>query len=223
MLALLKRALLALILSLTLAAQVEMLLQYPSTCSRGKGRSRSKSRCRERSASVLMRDGSTAENYFRLGDNVRVIAGPRHQLSSLSLSFPSSSSIKLPEFDKTFSSVGFVGVVHEVWEKCDVDPHCCCAELAFDAPIRVMFNVSLVSCNEYGAIGAATVHWSAQFAVDELEKTAAPQLSAEGGRLVGERAGVESGAGKRKALQNEVRFEIDEDVTYLGKYVDSKY
>ena len=46
--------------------------------------------------------------------------------------------MKLPEFDDSFSSLGFEGVVVDIWDKCEVDPHCCCAELAYDAPIRVM-------------------------------------------------------------------------------------
>jgi hypothetical protein len=48
-----------------------------------------------------------------------------------------------------------------VWEKCVVDPHCCCAELAFDAPIEVRFEG-----NEYDEQQDS---WTAFFAVDEIE------------------------------------------------------
>jgi hypothetical protein len=100
-------------------------------------------------------------------------------------------------------------VVNDVWEKCEVDPHCCCAELAFDAPITVSFNVTMISCNEYGAVGNSTVVWSTQYAVDEIEK-----LARERGN---------NNEGQQRVNGNAVRIEIDEDVAYLGDYVDSKY
>ena len=55
------------------------------------------------------------------------------------------------------SSRGLVGVVTSVWHICEEDPVCCCAELAFDAPIEVSFEDKLDGL------------WSAHFALDELE------------------------------------------------------
>jgi hypothetical protein len=131
---------------------------------------------------------------------------PPHLLTSLG-----RTEIKLPEFARQFSSVGFVGTVQEVWEKCEVDPHCCCAELAFDAPITVAFNVTMVSCNEYGATGSSSVRWTTQYAVDEIEKV----------RLgLNPVPSLDDGNGSKA---NTVMIEIDEDVSYLGNYADSKY
>jgi hypothetical protein len=93
---------------------------------------------------LYMRDGSTAENYFSLGDKVRVVKDMWHY-----------NNIGNGE---KFSSIGMSGIVTDVWEKCDVDPHCCCAELVFDAPIEVTFNHS------------SKVSWSARFAIDEIQK-----------------------------------------------------
>jgi hypothetical protein len=33
------------------------------------------------------------------------------------------------------------GVVTSTWEKCEVDPHCCCAELATEGAVRVDFDL----------------------------------------------------------------------------------
>ena len=49
----------------------------------------------------------------------------------------------------------------QVWEKCEVDPACCCAELAFDAPIEVRF--------EGDDYDETSSFWTAFFAVDEIE------------------------------------------------------
>ena len=97
-----------------------------------------------------MRDGSTAENYFSLGDKVIVVKDTWHYKS-------------IGNGEK-FSSKGISGVVTDVWEKCEVDPHCCCAELAFDAPIEVTFNRNQLP-NEI-----IEAQWSARFAVDEIRK-----------------------------------------------------
>ena len=94
-----------------------------------------------------MRDGSTASNYFSVGARVRVVKPVTHRPPAL----PSRS----------FSSFGKVGTVIGVWEKCEVDPHCCCAELAFDAPIEVRFD-------DYD-YNPAECSWTAFYAVDEIE------------------------------------------------------
>jgi hypothetical protein len=69
-----------------------------------------------------MRDGSTASTYYSLGDRVKVLIDVWHQ----------------PVGKQRYTSKGLEGVIIDVWDKCEVDPHCCCAELAFDAPIRVV-------------------------------------------------------------------------------------
>jgi len=52
------------------------------------------------------------------------------------------------------SSKGLVGCVVSVWEICAEDPACCCAELATDAPVEVVFG--------------EPVEWLGYFAEDEL-------------------------------------------------------
>lgn len=94
--------------------------------------------------SILMRDGSTASVFFAIGDKVRIIKDVWHHPKSL----PSFTSIKM------------IGTVCDIWEKCEVDPHCCCAELAFDAPVQVRFAGS-----QYDA---DTDNWTAHFALDEI-------------------------------------------------------
>lgn len=74
---------------------------------------------------AAMIDSSTASVFIRSGDRVRVAVDVWHR--------PSGSDVN------RFSSRGFVGTVTDVWEKCEEDPHCCCAELAFDAPYEVSF------------------------------------------------------------------------------------
>lgn len=99
------------------------------------------------SRGLLMRDGSTASNYFSVGARVRVVKPVTHR--------PNAQS------SESFLSLGKVGTVVGVWEKCEVDPHCCCAELAFEAPIEVRFNDS-----DYDP---AKSFWTAFYAVDEIE------------------------------------------------------
>lgn len=93
-----------------------------------------------------MRDGSTASTYFNVGDKVRIVENVWHR----------------PQAKQPFSSKDLVGVVCGVWEKCEVDPHCCCAELAFDAPIEVLF-----TGDQYDA--DANI-WTAHFSVDEIQR-----------------------------------------------------
>jgi len=43
-----------------------------------------------------------------------------------------------------------------------VDPHCCCAELAFDAPVEVRF--------EGRQHDPVSYYWTGHFSLDEVEK-----------------------------------------------------
>lgn len=79
----------------------------------------------------LMRDGSTANTYFQIGQQIRVIKQVFHD----------------PPSKQRFSSLDKIGIVIGVWEKCEVDPTCCCAELAFDAPIEVLFQGITIPVN----------------------------------------------------------------------------
>lgn len=94
-----------------------------------------------------MRDGSTASTYFSIGDKVEVVNDVPHT----------------PPNRSPFSSRGLRGTITDIWDKCEVDPHCCCAELAFDAPITVTFIGS-----EYYGLNEED-QWKAQFAVEELK------------------------------------------------------
>ena len=102
---------------------------------------------RRSSSSLSMRDGSTSSNYFKVGEQVRVSTDVWHR--------PPHAS------KPSFSSKGREGSVVQVWEKCEVDPACCCAELAFDAPIEVRF--------EGDDYDETSSFWTAFFAVDEIE------------------------------------------------------
>lgn len=95
--------------------------------------------------SISMRDASTASIFFSVGDKVQVVKEVLHRPNSL----------------PAFSSMGLQGIVCDVWEKCEVDPHCCCAELAFDAPVQVRFNG-----NEYDPL---LDNWKAHFSLDEIQ------------------------------------------------------
>eukprot|EP01041_Mallomonas_annulata_P005436 gene5436-10905_t len=97
---------------------------------------------------LFMRDASTSEGYFRIGDMVKVTKPVQH------LSIDGSK----------FSSENLEGTIIDIWEKCEVDPHCCCAELAFDAPIKVCFQGSMVESY------TGSSEWAAQFSTDELDK-----------------------------------------------------
>ena len=56
----------------------------------------------------------------------------------------------------------YQGYVVGVWDKCEVDPHCCCAELAFDAPVEVRFEG-----RQYDTVSD---YWTGHFSLDEIEK-----------------------------------------------------
>ena len=96
--------------------------------------------------SITMRDGSSAAVYFQIGDMVKITADVIHS----------------PKNKPAFSSKGLEGRIKDIWEKCEVDPHCCCAELATDAPIEVEFNNDLYY--ESGGI------WTGHFAADEIQQ-----------------------------------------------------
>lgn len=84
-----------------------------------------------------MRDGSTAAVFFNVGDRVKIIRD---------VPVTNDQGLRL-------STLGMEGVISEIWEKCEVDPHCCCAEQSFDAPFRVDFatmNSTSTSISFYG-------------------------------------------------------------------------
>ena len=55
---------------------------------------------------------------------------------------------------------GMVGEVVNVWASCEVDPACCCNELAIDAPITVHLRP---------AHGSSDTAWIGYYAEDELQ------------------------------------------------------
>jgi hypothetical protein len=64
---------------------------------------------------------------------------------------------------------GRVGVVIEAWQKCEVDPTCCCAEqVELDLAIRVKFLGTETNANEEG-------WFEFRFNEDELQKAADEQ------------------------------------------------
>ena len=64
-----------------------------------------------RRRTVLMRDSSSV-TWFKAGDRVRVAESVMSRGQDLR---------------------GRTGTVADAWEKCEEDPHCCCAELAEEA------------------------------------------------------------------------------------------
>mmetsp|Transcript_19975 Transcript_19975/g.33973 ORF Transcript_19975/g.33973 Transcript_19975/m.33973 type:complete len:175 (+) Transcript_19975:140-664(+) len=97
---------------------------------------------------LQMRDGSTSAGYFQIGDKVTITTDVWHR----------------PKGKENFSSKGLHGVIVDIWEKCEVDPHCCCAELAHDAPFKVQFDTSHYEAEATSSKGK----WDAQFAEDEI-------------------------------------------------------
>ncbi|GKY95164.1 hypothetical protein MPSEU_000479900 [Mayamaea pseudoterrestris] len=72
-------------------------------------------------SAMIMRDIS-ASYWFQVGDSVRVVEDV----------FKAEHNLK-----------GRVGIVRETWEKCDVDPTCCCAEqVDINMAVRVMLESS---------------------------------------------------------------------------------
>ena len=89
----------------------------------------------------LMKD-SSAVNWFKTGDTVTVVAD---------------------ELKKGVNLNGRTGVVTSTWEKCEVDPTCCCAE---------QVDEGLAVTVTFGLGGAET--FEHYFAENELVKTPAP-------------------------------------------------
>uniref|UniRef100_A0A7R9UG09 Anaphase-promoting complex subunit 4 WD40 domain-containing protein n=1 Tax=Pinguiococcus pyrenoidosus TaxID=172671 RepID=A0A7R9UG09_9STRA len=60
--------------------------------------------------------------------------------ASMVTSFQAGQRVRVrPSFRKLCPDPEPEGVIVDTWVKCEVDPHCCCAELAFDAPIGIRF------------------------------------------------------------------------------------
>jgi hypothetical protein len=98
---------------------------------------------------LLMKDGSTASTYVTVGSRVRVCKDVWHS----------------PLHASRFNANGLVGTVTSIWDKCEVDPHCCCAELAHEAPIEVSF---AIDPSNGSMCMTHSNPWKAQFALDEL-------------------------------------------------------
>lgn len=95
-----------------------------------------------RRSSVTMRDTS-AVYWFKAGDRVRVTESVLRGKEDL---------------------LGRTGVVTDTWEKCEVDPHCCCAELAEEnSAVHVSF-------------ASASGDFEYYFSEDELAKVKAPSV-----------------------------------------------
>lgn len=96
-----------------------------------------------------MRDAS-ASYWFSLGDAVRVVANDVEKGG--------------------FNLQNRVGTVVETWEKCDVDPTCCCAEqVDINMAVRVEFEGTEADPN---SVGASFMHY---FAEEELLKVDKPK------------------------------------------------
>lgn len=93
-------------------------------------------RRQQKRAALTMRDSSSV-TWLAKGDRVRVV---------------------VPMVVKGFELLGKEGTCIDVWEKCEEDPHCCCAELAEEsAAVTVKFSPELNNMTYY-------------FAEDELER-----------------------------------------------------
>jgi hypothetical protein len=101
---------------------------------------------RRKASTLTMRDHS-ASYWFSPGDRVEV----------------------MEDVSKAgFNLKGRTGIVVEAWEKCDVDPTCCCAEqVETDLAIRVKFQGTEANANEEGA-------FEFRFNEDELKKAELP-------------------------------------------------
>lgn len=97
----------------------------------------------KRHNTLIMRDAS-ASYWFKVGDTVKVIDDV----------YKSQVNLK-----------NRIGRVIETWEKCDVDPTCCCAEqVDIGMAVRVEFTGTEANAND---VGSSFVHY---FAEAELEK-----------------------------------------------------
>lgn len=104
-----------------------------------------------------MRDGS-ASYWFQVGDAVRVCA---------------------PVVKSGVDLRGRVGIVREAWEKCDVDPTCCCAEqVDRNMAVRVEFPGALDDGDDHDRLSGSSSSstFSHYFGEDELVKVVADSL-----------------------------------------------
>lgn len=102
------------------------------------------------SSSLVMRDRSCAY-WFQVGDAVRVV----------------TTGVEKDGVDLR----GRVGRVVETWEKCDVDPTCCCAEQVDpDMAVRVEFFPGTLLPNDDDNGPTAASSFRHYFAESELEK-----------------------------------------------------
>ena len=76
---------------------------------------------------------------------------------------------------------------------------------------KVTFNITLTSLNEYGAFGERFIEWSTYYAVDEIQKHISNSNSNS------------NTTNPTAPIRNVVNILIDEDVTYLGNYIHSKW
>jgi hypothetical protein len=112
------------------------------------------------SSSLQMGDRSCLPDFIKLGARVRVAADVAHRLHG----------------STPYSSRDMIGRVSSVWEKCDVDPTCCCAELASDAPVEVEFNLadyphllSLLTSSSNTDKSRESMIWKSNYSVEELD------------------------------------------------------
>ena len=118
-----------------------------------------------------MRDRSSSY-WFSVGDRVTVVGDVWTGGGSTAAASATN--------DKNHTNLkGRIGTVVETWEKCDVDPTCCCAEqVDTDMAVRVLFNdddddggggTETDNEKKETAAGAASSFYY-YFAEDELDK-----------------------------------------------------
>ena len=76
--------------------------------------------------------------------------------------------------------------------------------------LKVTFNITLTSLNEYGAFGERFIEWSTYYAVDEIQRVENSNSN-------------DNNTNPGTFIRNVVNIVIDEDVTYLGNYIHSKW
>lgn len=83
---------------------------------------------------MMMRDRS-GSFVFKNGDTVKVVEDVYYRIPVTSPPLPKSPTTET-------NLVHFTGTVIDTWEKCEVDPHCCCAELTDpNLAVRVEFKI----------------------------------------------------------------------------------
>ena len=100
------------------SSRLKLVTNSGSSSGRRRGSSSSSNNNSKNIASLSMRDRSSSY-WFSVGDRVKVVDDV---------------------YTKTQNLKGRTGKVVETWEKCDVDPTCCCAEqVDTDMAVRVFF------------------------------------------------------------------------------------